>query len=242
MRRISLYLLLLAYGTIFFSGAAFAAGSVQISPVHLDLSAKRPIASLRIKNIGDAKIAFQLNIKRWQLQHNKEIYQQSDALIFSPPIFTLQPGQIQIIRVGLRSEKSINATTELAYRLFFRQLPLDNNSSDLSSLRLIFNISLPVFVKPKQKLQKLLSWKLAYMNRTHLSLRVTNSGNAYALIYGIKLDTIHHKTIYSQEQSFYLLPQQQKVFKFTNSQKFNCLYLSGSSRWGDIKHKVCITR
>ena len=71
--------------------------------MRVDLGAAGKTAVLTLKNTGDTPSLVQADPTQWAQEAGQDRYAPSDALIVSPPIFELSPGQEQVVRVGLRA-------------------------------------------------------------------------------------------------------------------------------------------
>jgi len=125
-----------------------APAAVDISPVLVEMSEQQNKQVVRVNNSGDAAKSFQVDVVAWsQSTEEREIYAPTDELLAVPPLFTLQPGEQQVVRIGLM--RDADAEQELSYRVFFTELeppqPEEKTTSGIS-MRLRFGI--PVFVAP----------------------------------------------------------------------------------------------
>jgi P pilus assembly protein, chaperone PapD len=160
---------------IAFGGAAHA-GSLDVNPVRIDLSAKQRVAALTVRNTGDQPTVIQLQPQAWAQHGNTDVLTPAEALIATPPIFTLAPGAAQIVRIGQR--RPPDAGVEQAYRLIIQEVPPPPNPA-FKGLRMALRISVPVFVAPATPPRGELAWDASLVNGK-LALTATNTGNAHA--------------------------------------------------------------
>lgn len=97
------------------------AASLEIAPVLLELPPARPSAVLNIINAGGTPARLQLRAFGWTQENGQDRLQPTEALLFSPPQFTLAPGESQVARVALRRAPS--GSSESAFRLLVDELP-----------------------------------------------------------------------------------------------------------------------
>ena len=126
--------------------SAFA--GVDISPVLVEMSEKQNKQVVRISNSGETAKSFQVDVVAWsQSDEEREIYTPTDELLAVPPLFTLQPGAQQVVRIGLM--RDADTDTELAYRVFFTELePPELDEKTVSSINIRLRFGIPVFVAP----------------------------------------------------------------------------------------------
>lgn len=124
---------------------ASAQARIEVSPVALDLTATRPISSLRLRNTASTPAAFDAKAYSWTQVDGMDKLSPASDLIVSPPAFVIPPGGEQIVRVAALTKGA--PPTELAYRLLFSETPLQTGAAP-SGLRLRLQLSLPVFLAP----------------------------------------------------------------------------------------------
>ncbi len=125
-----------------------ALAGIEISPVLLEMSEQQDKQVVRVGNSSETAKSFQVDVVAWsQSDEDREIYTPTDELLAVPPLFTLQPGEQQVVRIGLMREP--DADQELSYRVFFTELEppqLEKKTTSGISIRLRFGV--PVFVAP----------------------------------------------------------------------------------------------
>lgn len=127
---------------------ATAPAAVDISPVVVEMSAQRDKDVVRISNTGDTAKSFEVTVVAWsQSDTEREIYAPTDELLAVPPLFTLEPGAQQIVRIGLMREP--DTENERAYRVFFTELaPPEVGEQAVSGVSMRLRFGIPVFVAP----------------------------------------------------------------------------------------------
>ena len=75
------------------------AGNFSVSPVSVTLSGKNPIAALTVRNNSTMPTTVQLQLKQWAQKSGKDVFAPTHSILATPPIFTIQPGKSQIIRL-----------------------------------------------------------------------------------------------------------------------------------------------
>ena len=103
------------------AAAEVAAASFVVNPVRVSLSANQRIVALTVRNNGSAPLQVQAQPMRWLVQGEADQYETTDQLLVSPPLFALEPGATQIVRVGLRIPHT--GALEQSYRLYLSEVP-----------------------------------------------------------------------------------------------------------------------
>ncbi len=103
------------------AAAEAAAASFVVNPVRVNLGADQRVVSLTVRNNGSAAVRVQAQPMRWLVQGEADQYETTDQLLVSPPLFALEPGATQIVRVGLRIPHI--GALEQSYRLYLSEVP-----------------------------------------------------------------------------------------------------------------------
>lgn len=160
--------------------SAAQSGSLSVTPVRVDLGAAGKTAVLTLKNTGDTPSLVQANPSQWTQEAGQDRYAPSDALIVSPPIFELAPGQEQVVRVGLRAP--LPADREHAFRLYLQEVPRPDPAG---GVRIALRLGVPVFVAPEGAAPRLV-WS-AKAEGDAAVLRVRNDGHAHTRLLDVRL-------------------------------------------------------
>jgi fimbrial chaperone protein len=182
------------------------AGSFQVSPVRAELSARQSSAALTVQNHGSEPVVIQLQAMAWSQDGGQDAYQPTDDLLATPPIFTIQPGAAQIVRVGLL--RGADEHRELSYRLFLQEVP-PAIRPDFKGLQMALRIGLPVFVLPAARTAPALSWRVERTARDQVRVNLKNEGNAHVQVtdFGLYLPD-REQALAMQQVSAYVLPGQ----------------------------------
>ena len=127
--------------------APLARAGINISPPGIELKPGQQTAELRVSNDGETPVSMQASMVRWA-QTAEGVDQESDSrdFVLYPKLFTIKPGEPQIVRVGRLPGAPGNGDTEIAYRLSLRELPVDQGSS--GSIGVTLRLRLPVWLLP----------------------------------------------------------------------------------------------
>lgn len=163
---------------LLYAGASVStqASSLSVSPVVLTLNETRQSAAITLKNEGSESRVIQTQLLRWTQQNGENVHTSSRDLLVNPPIVTLQPGQTQIIRIGLN--RKVDKAQEMAYRLYVSEVPPPPKEG-FTGLRIALRLGLAVFVSPHAKLVDKPDWRAARTPQGTLQLTLHNSGNRH---------------------------------------------------------------
>src|SRR4030067_1903117 len=97
MKKILLTLFMIAS----WSATAHASG-FNVFPVRVELSARKTTASLELTNTSDTPTVVQLEPTLWEQEEGRMKLTPTEDVLAVPPVFTIQPGKKQIIRLALK--------------------------------------------------------------------------------------------------------------------------------------------
>ena len=184
------------------------AGSFNVRPTRLELSAAQPTDMLTITNPTAAETVIHVQTNLWSQQDGADVLEASRDLIAVPPLFTLPPGASQVVRIGLRGAPPPAA--ERTYRLLLREVP-PPPMEGFSGLQVALNLSLPVFVQPAGPTRPELSWSLGRSDTGQTTLELDNRGNAHARVLAVMLRSAE-QAIEGRNLPVYLLPGQRRAW------------------------------
>jgi len=189
-------------------GVFAQAASFTVSPVRVALSPAQKTVALTVTNNGSEPVVVQSQVQGWSQQDGEEIYTPTSDVLATPPIFTVQGGASQIIRIGLR--KQPDSSDEQAYRLFLREVP-GPPRPDLQGLQIALRMSIPVFVNLAGTAAAKMRWHLQRQTDGSLKVSVANAGNAHAQVYDFYVfPPDSDRPVMSQRTSAYILPGQRR--------------------------------
>lgn len=194
------------------------AGSLQISPVRIVLSAQTPIVVLTVRNESAKASVMQLEGVSWQQSAGEDIYVPTREVLATPPIFTVPPGGTQIIRVGLR--RPPDSRRELAYRLFLQEVPAATAPQNKDGVSVVLRFGIPIFVAPAGAAPRpLLEWRAVMATQKALRIEAINRGDAHVQVSGFSLAAADGGPLLAQHQGMdYLLPEQGRHWLVTIDQ------------------------
>lgn len=184
------------------------AGGLGVSPIRVDLSDSQPTAALTLVNNGPRAAVVQTQLLSWSAAGDAEHYLPTDDIVAAPPIATIQPGQTQIVRVGLNREA--DPGSELAYRLYIEEVPPPPTPGQ-QGLQIALRIGVPIFIEPVQPARPQLEWHAIRSGDHSLAITATNTGNAHLRLLSLKLRPAGAEgPVIEQQIVGYLLPGQSR--------------------------------
>jgi fimbrial chaperone protein len=153
--------------------AASGAGSLRVAPTRLELPPDRRAVAVTVTNTGSAPTLLQLEPKHWSQDAGTDDYTAASDLIVSPPIFTLDAGAEQVVRIARREGASLSR--EVAWRLFIQEVPTPGSTAP-RELNVVLRIGVPVFATPAHAPEAALEWHLQCLDASPPVLLALNRG------------------------------------------------------------------
>jgi len=181
---------------LFASVVAFAAspadaGSLQVEPVLVDITAPGAASTVTLRNEGTTPIDAQIRVYRWAIVNGKEQLTPTDDVVASPPSVTLTPKGQYIARIVRVSKQPVAG--EESYRLLVDQLP-DLSQQRNGAVNLMVRYSIPVFFGAPNKKNPTVAWSVA-ANGDKVTLTAHNSGDRRLRISALSLHDASGKSL-----------------------------------------------
>ena len=187
MKRLARLLRLLSACLLPVLPMAANAADVTLMPVTVKLDRANDRATVQVMNNGNEPVLMQAEAIAWNRVGGLDIDGPTTDLIVNPPVFTVQPGQTQVLRLGMRRNQE--RTEEGTYRIVLREVPMPRPSDDLTvagSVRVLVALRVPVYVAPTQ-IKKGEQWKLTRAANGELLAQVANTGNVHLKVAELRL-------------------------------------------------------
>jgi len=126
-------------------GAVRGQANLGVEPLRIDIAQPARSGSLRVTNRGTEAVRVQADLRLWTQQEGRDKLEETSEAVASPPLFELQPGASQVLRVGLL--RPADPARETTYRLLVSELPRDK----AVGMQTLIRLSMPVFVVPAVK-------------------------------------------------------------------------------------------
>ena len=221
MKNLLTHLLLLAAALL--APAASHAADVTLMPVNVHLDRNNDRATVQVVNNGQEPVLMQAEAISWTRVNGQDQDGPTSDLIVNPPVFTVQPGQTQVLRLGLRRNQEL--AQEGTYRIVLREVPIPRASDSLQvagSVRVLVTMRVPVYVAPAQ-IKRSEQWQVKRASNGDLLAEVTNNGNVHLKVAELRLQAEggealsalaqkgSQSVIFPGEQRTYRLPAQPRA-------------------------------
>ena len=181
------------------------ADGLTIFPLRADLSAQTRTAAFNVVSGESAPTLMQIHLYAWTQANGVDRLVPSDDLLVGPPIFTLNPGKTQLIRVGLRDAPTSNR--EVAYRIVIAEVP----TTKFAGLSFVFRLSMPIFVSPMMPSGPHALWSVDKSDARHFRFTLHNSGNQHLHLVALRVVTAPGGAqIFNGSAVAYVLSDQQR--------------------------------
>lgn len=155
------------------------AADVSLMPVNVRLDRNNDRSTVQVTNNGREVVVMQADAIAWQRVDGQDLDAPTSDIIVNPPVFTLQPGQTQVVRVGLRKAQELQQ--EATYRMVLREVPTPRVSDLLNvagSVRVLVALRVPVYVAPAKVLRRE-TWQVRREPNGEMVASVSNTGNVH---------------------------------------------------------------
>jgi fimbrial chaperone protein len=207
----------LAVFALWFAASLAWAGSFEVNPIRVDLSAAANSAAVTVRNTGAESVVVQVSVQAWAQADGKDVLTPTSEVLISPPIATIAASQQQVIRIGLR--RAPDAQKELSYRLFLQEVPPPPQPG-FQGLQVALRIGMPIFVQPRSGPAKAtLVWDAQLRADGNVSLRLQNKGTGHIQISDVALYLREGKEPVAAHSSLaYVLPGQSREWELKLTQ------------------------
>ena len=170
------------------------AGNISVMPVVVGLMAQKAREAITVINQGDERITTQVDVVSWTQAGGEDVFTPTSDVIFNPGVFTLEPGQSQVLRLGWKGSAPIDI--ERTYRAFLREVPpppqpkssLPPSMAGPAQVKGLLELRIPIYVAP-QKVVYQPEWKARRLNAETVEVRLSNQGNVRTVVHGMELST-----------------------------------------------------
>jgi len=187
------------------------AGEWRVTPIRVELDKNAKSGVVTIVNEGTEKLNVQMKAMEWtQDAEGKDIYTETEDLIFFPKVMTIDPKEDRILRAG---NKIPAVAKEKTYRLFVEEIPEPTKSEGVH-IAIAIRFGVPIFVKPlkaepKGEIQKI------ELSKGLVSATVKNTGNIHFMINTVSIKGRNDKgeEIFAKDvNGWYLLSDISRIY------------------------------
>jgi len=167
------------------------ASDFQIQPTALELNSNVKSGVLSVINNGNKKLNVQISVMEWtQDATGKDVYGETQDIVFFPKIMTVEPEEQRAIRIGLKGRSPLQERT---YRIFIEEIPAPKKPSGekpsekiIAELTIAFRYAIPIFAKPVRLQERGIVEKLE-MSRGAVKASIRNTGSIHIKLLKVKL-------------------------------------------------------
>lgn len=182
------------------------AGSFRVDPVNISIDEGKAATELRLTNMESKPVGIRVTALRWTQKDGEDVYEATDDVIASPPIFTVAAGATQLVRFGLRRR-----TAGAAYRIQIEEIP--QAASPGTGIRVALKIDLPMYLGSPKSTPASLSWSLRRTPDGTMVAEARNSGGTQAQVSDVRvLDAAAHPIARSSARGV-VLPGSMRAWK-----------------------------
>lgn len=196
------------------------AADVTLMPVTVKLDRANDRATVQVMNNGQEPVLMQAEAIAWNRVGGIDIDAPTTDVIVNPPVFTVQPGQTQVLRLGLRRSQQLEQ--EATYRIVLREVPMPRPSDVLNvagSVRVLVALRVPVYVAPAQ-VKRSEKWQVTRAPNGELLAQVSNTGNVHVKVSELRLQGEGGAALASLAQKgshSVIFPGEQRTFRLPAS-------------------------
>jgi fimbrial chaperone protein len=174
-----------------FAASPAGAGSLQVEPVLVDITAPGAASTVTLRNEGTTPIDAQIRVYKWSIVNGKEHLAPTNDVVASPPSVTLTPKGQYVARIVRTSKQPV--VGEESYRLLVDQLP-DLSQQRNGAVNLMVRYSIPVFFGASNKKNPTVAWSVATQG-DKVTLTAHNSGDRRLRISALSLRDSNGKSL-----------------------------------------------
>lgn len=152
------------------------AGTLQVDPIRLEIDSGRRTASLRVRNQETTPVTIRAYALTWTQANGEDRYEETQAVIASPPIFTIAGGATQLVRVGLRPQA---AGGPAAYRLMIEEVP---QAAPNGGIQVALRLNIPLFAQIVPGNPADLAWSASRGADGRWTIEAANRGSGHVRI------------------------------------------------------------
>jgi fimbrial chaperone protein len=229
----------LALGLV--GAAPASAGSFSANPVRLTLPAGSTSTSLLLENRGETPVVVQASTASWRQEAGRDVVEETEDLIVSPPIFTIPVGASQTVRVGL--VRPAEPTREVTYRLFLQEVPSPVGAGE-SGVAVALQLALPLFVQPVAKASPRLAWRARSGDDGEVELSLANDGTTHVQVLDARLAGVDGTVFAEVSPRAYVLSGQSRSWRMKPLRPWTgeALRVTARTGSGDVTAQVTAIR
>lgn len=225
-----------------FASAIAGAGTFQVNPVRLELSAGASSSALTVRNDGPDAVVVQMSLLKWTQAANADQYEPTTEALVTPPIATIPAGGEQLVRIGLR--RAPDPRNELAYRLYIQEVPPPPQAG-FNGLQVALRIGIPVFVAPIVTPERAVAWSARLEPGGALVVTAQNRGTRNLQVRSVVASAPESRTEWSADSALtYVLPGSERSWTLPPSgppgSRPSSVFVKAATDAGDVDTKIAL--
>ena len=178
-----------------------SAGSLQVSPVLVDVAPPGAAASVQLGNLSDQAMVAQVRIFKWSQVNGVDKLEETKDVVVSPPIAKIKPNGQSVIRVVRRAKSAPQG--EESYRIVVDQVPEKKTKG--SGISFAVRYSIPAFFGSLDDGTALIVWNVASAGSKTV-VTATNTGSRRVRIADLKLRSNSGTLSFGEGLAGWILP------------------------------------
>jgi len=218
-------------------GSRALADGLAITPLRAVLSTRVQTAGFTLISQEPNPTLVQVHLFAWTQQNGVDQLVPSDDLLVGPPIFTIQPGQTQLIRIGLRNQPA--SQREVTYRIIIAEVPVRPRADN--GINFAFRLSMPIFVTPDKPGEVSLHWSAVKVEASHMRLTVEDAGDRHVQVRSLRVVTAPRgDLIFSLPTAAYVLAGQNRswMLRLNKVEASSSIRISAQTDHGPIEQTI----
>ena len=193
----------------FFSlaGSAFAY-TFSVSPIRVFFEPNQKTTLVTVGNDDETPLQLRIKLVSWtQTADGKDIYSDSDDLIYYPRSMTLGPKESRVVRLGIKAPAQ---ERERTYRLQIEDVPADVAPTQGPAVKFQYRFSIPIFLPPHTP-KRIAEIEELTVKGGKVRLQIANRGSQH-----VRFDRLTVKTAagFSKDaEVWYVLPGASRIFQ-----------------------------
>lgn len=156
--------------------APAAAGTLQVNPILVEIGTGHRTGSVTVTNQEDAPVTIRAYPLDWRQDGGEDLYQETNSVIVSPPVFTIAPHGSQIVRVGMRQPSAAG----VPYRLIIEEVP--EAAPPGAGIRVALRLNLPLYANLQAGALPDLSWSVYRRGDGQWAIEARNGGTGWVRV------------------------------------------------------------
>lgn len=201
-------------GTFLLVPAVACAGEWRVTPIRLFFDRGSRSGILNVQNDGAASMNLQVKAMEWtQDAQGKDVYTESNDLVFFPKFLMIPPKEERVIRIGI---KGVPGAREKTFRLFVEEVspPRKDDKTEGATVFVNVRFAVPLFISPakEEPAGKLVQ---AELRKGILDATLQNSGNIHFRLASLEIrgkNSAGEETFNKKVDGWYLLNGTTRTF------------------------------